>query len=381
MVLREKDMYKTIDLCAGIGGIRRGFELAKGFKTVLAAEIDDFACETYKYLFGDDPKNDLTSNEFMQKVKKVRYDILLAGFPCQSFSRAGKQEGFKDKTRGTIFFHIADIIQQTTPKAFLLENVDNLLSHDKGQTFSTIIEILENELNYKIVGVKKINGILTYSTQDFKRNTKDFGLPQNRPRVFIMGFSRKYFGNNVDMVVDNDLPISGSKKIYNDITMLLQKNVDAKFYLSQGYIDTLENHKDRHSSKGNGFGYKIINDVGIENPISSALLATGGSGKERNLILDYNENIVGLNIGSKKTPLNSRGIRVMTPDEWASLQGFKGYAFLENGKDRFAFPDDLSNAQKYKQLGNSVSIPVIEEMAKFMKKNLNKLEKNRNERQ
>lgn len=373
-------MYKTVDLCAGIGGIRRGFELAQGFKTVLAAEIDDYACETYKYLFGDSPKNDLTSDKFMKKVKKLKYDILLAGFPCQAFSRAGKQEGFKDKTRGTIFFHIADIIQQTQPKAFLLENVDNLLSHNSKQTFSTIIETLENELDYKVVGVRNDNGKLIYNPQDFKRNTKDFGLPQNRPRVFIIGFSRKYFGNITDIIVENELPKIGSKVIYDDINRILQKNVDPMFYLSQGYIDTLEKHRSRHSSKGNGFGYKIINDDGIDKPISNALLATGGSGKERNLILDYKEELIGLKIGSKKTPLNTRGIRVMTPDEWAFLQGFKGYAFMKNGKDKFGFPDNMSNAQKYKQLGNSVSIPVIEEMAKFMKKNLNELENSKNER-
>lgn len=370
-------MYNTIDLCAGIGGIRKGFELAKGFQTVLAAEIDDYACATYNHLFKDDAKNDLTSNEFKKKVKETKYDILLAGFPCQAFSRAGKQEGFKDKTRGTIFFHIAEIISHTKPKAFMLENVDHLYSHDKGNTFKTIIDVLENDLNYKVVGVKKEEGKLIYGPQNFKRNAINFGLPQNRPRVFIMGFSREHFGEAVDKVVSNELPTKRSTQIYKDLNEILQHDVDPMFYLSQGYLETLKRHKAHHSSKGNGFGYKVLNEPEVENPTSNAILATGGSGRERNLILDYNTEVVGKMIGSKKTPVNQRGIRTMTPDEWAYLQGFKGYAFInKDGEDEFSFPEKMSNAQKFKQLGNSVSIPVIEEMAKFMKKTLKELRKN-----
>ena len=117
--------YKTIDLCAGIGGIRRGYELAGCFENVLSAEIDKNACRTYEHLYGDNPMNDITTEEFKQKVDKTPYDILLAGFPCQAFSRAGKQEGFEDKTRGTLFFDIAEMINRSHPKAFMLENVDN----------------------------------------------------------------------------------------------------------------------------------------------------------------------------------------------------------------------------------------------------------------
>lgn len=368
-------MYYTVDLCAGIGGIRKGFDLAKGFKTKLAAEIDEYACITYKHLYDEDAKNDLTSDQFKEEVQSINYDILLAGFPCQAFSRAGKQEGFKDKTRGTIFFHIADIISKSKPKAFLLENVDNLYSHDKGNTFKTIIETLENELNYKVVGVKHEHDKLVYGPQNFKRNTINFGLPQNRPRIFIIGFSRDYFGEIVDTLVPNELPKERSETIYNDLTEILQEDVDPKYYLAQGYLNTLIRHRNHHSSKGNGFGYQVINREGVENPTSNAILATGGSGRERNLILDYKEELVGKMVGSKHTGLNDQGIRTMTPDEWAYLQGFKGYAFMKNGIDEFSFPQNMSNAQKYKQLGNSVSIPVIEEMAKFMKKTLKKLEK------
>ena len=126
--------YKTIDLCAGIGGIRRGFELTGCFENVLSAEIDEFAARTYEHLYGDNPLNDLTSEDFKNKVVNTEYDVLLAGFPCQSFSSVGKKLGFRDSTRGTIFFDIADIISRTNPKAIFLENVENLISHDKGKT-------------------------------------------------------------------------------------------------------------------------------------------------------------------------------------------------------------------------------------------------------
>ena len=146
-------IYKTIDLCAGIGGIRRGFELTGKFENVLSAEIDPSAAKTYEHLYGDNPLNDLTSDDFKDKVAETDYDVLLAGFPCQTFSRVGKQLGFRDKTRGTIFFDIADIISRTNPRAVFLENVENLVSHDKGQTIRTIIETLEDELQYRVIGV------------------------------------------------------------------------------------------------------------------------------------------------------------------------------------------------------------------------------------
>lgn len=146
-------IYKTIDLCAGIGGIRRGFEMTGLFENVLSAEIDPYAALTYKHLFGEDPTNDLTSEDFKNEVVNTEYDVLLAGFPCQAFSRVGKQLGFRDTTRGTIFFDIADIISRTNPRAVFLENVENLVSHDKGNTIETIIKTLEEELEYRVIGV------------------------------------------------------------------------------------------------------------------------------------------------------------------------------------------------------------------------------------
>ncbi len=371
-------IYKTIDLCAGIGGIRRGYELAGCFRNVLSAEIDKNACLTYKHLYGEDAMNDITTEEFKKKVDDTEYDVLLAGFPCQAFSRAGKKEGFMDKTRGTLFFDIAEIISRSHPKAFMLENVDNLITHEKGQTFHTIIDVLVNDLNYKVIGVTKDeNGKLIYDARSFVRNSKNFGVPQNRPRVYIMGFSRDYYGDSVDSL-PNTLPEKRKTPIYNDLNDLLEMNADDKYFLSSGYVETLERHKARHEGKGNGFGYRIVNLPEIEHPISNAILATGGSGKERNLVLDPKKGIAGKIVPSKQTPLNDKGIRAMTPREWGKLQGFVNYAFLDkDGNDTFSFPEKLADGPRYKQFGNAVTIPAVEEMAKFMKKCLAQLEKER----
>lgn len=370
-------IYRMIDLCAGIGGIRRGYELAGCFKNVLSAEIDKNACLTYEHLYGDNPMNDITTEEFKAKVEKTDYDILLAGFPCQAFSRAGKQEGFADKIRGTLFFDIAEIIRRTHPKAFMLENVDNLITHDKGHTFSTIIEVLVKNLNYKVIGVTTDeDGNLIYEPRKFVRNSRNFGVPQNRPRVYIMGFSRDYFGDAVDNL-PNELPKERKTPIYADLNDLLEMGADDKYFLSSGYVETLERHKARHEGKGNGFGYKIVNLPEIEHPVSNAILATGGSGKERNLVIDPKEGVAGKVVPSKQTPLNDKGIRAMTPREWGKLQGFINYAFIDKktGEDMFSFPEKLADGPRYKQFGNAVTIPAVEEMAKFMKKQLAELEK------
>jgi len=360
--------WRTIDLCAGIGGIRRGFELTEKFENVLSAEIDEQACQTYQLLYGDDPRNNLTSRDFKDKVRSTKYDVLLAGFPCQAFSSVGLKLGFRDKTKGSIFFDIAEIIEETLPKVVFLENVSNLIAHDKGRTFKTIIEILENDLNYRVVGVKRNKGELYAASKSFVRNTRDFGLPQNRPRVYIVCFSRDYFGNAVD-TLPNELPQHGRKQIFESVNDILESNVDASFFLSSGYLRTLEQHAIRQEAKGYGFGYNIVNNDGIERPIATTLLATGGSGKERNLVIDKINGVrwSGTEVRYKKTPINSKNVRMMTPTEWGRLQGFIGYAFVdENGVDKFRFPVGMKNSAKFKQLGNSVSIPVIEEMANFV---------------
>lgn len=359
--------YKTIDLCAGIGGIRRGFELTGEFENVLSAEIDPYAALTYEHLFGDDPTNDLTSEEFKNRVVNTEYDVLLAGFPCQAFSRVGLQLGFRDTTRGTIFFDIADIISRTNPRAIFLENVENLVSHDNGNTISTIVKTLEDELGYRVIGVSMDDdGNYNYSRSTLVRNTRDFGLPQNRPRAYIMAFSKQIYGKAIKLLT-KQLPSSRDEIVYKDVYEILDQNVDDKYYMASGYLQTLKNHKARQKKNGYGFGYCIVNKDNGEHPVAYTILATGGSGKERNLIYQPKPGVEGKMIEGKKTVINSEGIRVMTPNEWGRLQGFVGYAFLdENGNDTFSFPDDTTDGQKYKQLGNSVSIPVIRSMADFM---------------
>ncbi|WP_216830664.1 DNA cytosine methyltransferase [Alkalihalobacterium elongatum] len=371
-------MYRTVDLFAGIGGIRRGFELTNQFETVLAAEIDKYACETYKHLYGDDPFNDVTSEEFKEKVTRIDYDVLLGGFPCQAFSIAGKKEGFMDKTRGTLFFDIADILKRTRPKAFLLENVEGLLRHKKGDTFETILKVLVQELNYTVIGVRENSLVpeeLEYNSKDFLVNSKDFGLPQNRPRVYIIGFDKNRYGSLTTDLAMKELPKKRpGEPMYKDLNDLLEFNANQEYYLASGYLQTLKDHKNRHRGKGNGYGYIVVNEKGIKNPISNALLATGGSGKERNLVYDPQDGIGGTVVKGKQTPLNDEGIRMMTPREWGKLQGFINYGFVKDGVDQFSFPSKISKAQQYKQFGNSVTIPVIEVMAKEIGNTLDKLE-------
>lgn len=365
-------MYTTIDLCAGIGGIRRGFELAGGFKNLTSAEVDKFACQTYEHLFGENPYNDVTSDEFLKKLiqlnKGEKINVLLAGFPCQTFSRVGTRAGFEDKTKGTIFFSIASILSEIRPEAFLLENVEFLTTHNKGKTFHTILEILVKQLHYKVIGVSEDGENICYEAKNFVRNSKDFGLPQNRPRTYIVGFDRERFGRALDYLPE-ELPKGRERApIFADLNELMEHGVDAEYYMAQGAFDTLKRHRERQNKKGYGFGYKIVNAKDIEHPIASTLLATGGSGKERNLLYDPQEGIAGTILPTRKTPLNNEGVRVMTPTEWGRLQGFCGYAFVdENGEDHFSFPKGITKTQKYKQLGNSVTIPVIEEMARFIK--------------
>ena len=364
----KKKIYKTIDLCAGIGGIRRGFEMTKRFENVISAEIDKYACLTYKHLYGDDPHNDLTSEEFKELIENIPYDVLLAGFPCQTFSRAGLEEGFANEEKGIIFSHIAKIIRRTRPMAVFLENVDNLVRHNKGQTFRTILTVLEELLEYNVIGVKRDTmGKINYDWHDFVRNSKNFGIPQNRPRTYIMAFDRKRFAK---VLVNSELVLpvrSNEPPRYNDLSELLELGADVDYYMSKNYLETLKRHREREHARGNGFGYQVVNASGKTHPVANTILATGGSGKERNLVFDKQDGVSGISVLNKRSVTNSEFIRVMTPREWGKLQGFINYAFLDkNGNDLFSFPEGMSKAQMYKQFGNSVTIPVIKTMAEFM---------------
>ena len=257
-----------------------------------------------------------------------------------------------------------------------MENVDHLTTHDKGRTFKIVLEKLTN-LRYKVVGVKiDSGGSICYDPKDFIRNSRNFGIPQNRPRVYIIGFDMDRYP---DIVLPEKTPEKTDNVIYKDLNQLLDETVSEKFFMSQGYLETLEKHAVREKTKGNGFGYRIVNADNIKNPIANTILATGGSGKERNLIFDKKNGIkyAGKMYGQKQTPINNKYVRVMTPTEWGKLQGFVNYAFMDENKEKdlFKLPAEISDTQRYKLFGNSVTIPVIEQMAKFVLKQLNSLEK------
>ena len=255
------------------------------------------------------------------------------------------------------------MIRSNRPKAVFLENVQNIVSHDNGNTIETIVRILEDELDYKIIGVTKENGKYIYSHDSFVRNTRCFGLPQNRPRAYFIAFDRKLYGKQVNKL-PNELPRKRKEgSIFNSVDEILEPIVDIHYYMSATYLETLKRHAKTQKSRGNGFGYCIVNAPNRDRRYANTILATGGSGKERNLIVqpmpDCDEDtVLSLN---KKGGLNKENVRIMTPKEWGRLQGFIDYAF-----DDFSFPDNVPESQQYKQFGNSVSIPVIEEMASFM---------------
>ncbi|MDR0620726.1 MAG: DNA (cytosine-5-)-methyltransferase [Deltaproteobacteria bacterium] len=368
-------MYKTIDLCAGIGGIRRGFEMTGFFTNVLSAEIDKYACSTYEHLFGENPYNDLTSPDFKKLVADTPYDVLAAGFPCQPFSKAGQKAGFADPTKGQIFFHLAEIIGGTRPKAFMLENVPNLASINGGKDFRNILETLEIDLGYKVIGVERWNRLwghgLRCNLAGIKLCSVNFGVPQKRERIFFVGFDRERYGEERLRKLPKDLThLKGpvTKKTINDV---LDSEVSAKYFCSEGFLEYAAKYNAKVAAAGMSFSYRVINAENERWQVARTLTANS---YEKQMVIDRSRDYSGLMVGEKKTPINGKGIRYLTPMECGKLQGFVGFGFMENGVDKFTFPEGVSDAQLYKQLGNSVTIQVIEELAKFMAKCLKELD-------
>ncbi len=324
---------KSIDLFAGIGGIRLGFERTFGndIKTVFVSEWDKYAQETYKANFKDnfDIAGDITK---IDEKNIPEFDICLAGFPCQAFSLAGQRKGFNDNykglCRGTLFQDTARICEYHKPKIIFCENVKGLTIHDKGRTFKVICEAFE-EIGYKVF----------YKVL----NSKDFGVPQNRERIYIVAFRNDIAPNKFIFPEKTD----DTKRIKDIIE---EEAVPAKYYLSDVYVDTLRKHKARHEAKGNGFGYEIREWDGI-----AGAVVCGGMGRERNLLIDNRQTDL-TPTTHIKGEINKEGIRKMTPREWARLQGFP---------DTFKLP--LADVHLYKQLGNSVTVNVIEAIAKEIK--------------
>lgn len=319
----ENPSFTFIDLFAGIGGFRLALQNLGG-KCIFSSEWDNEAQKTYRANFGEMPFGDITKEETKLYIPD-RFDILCAGFPCQAFSIAGKRGGFED-TRGTLFFDVAEIIRRKRPRAIFLENVKGLINHNRGKTLATILNVLRNDLGYFVPDPEIINAKL-------------YGVPQNRERVYIVGFR-----NDLNIDEFNYPTPTDDTTVFADIR---EENVVAtKYYLSTQYLQTLRDHKDRHRSKGNGFGYEIISDDSVANAI-----VVGGMGRERNLVID--DRITDFTPTTKiKGEVNRDGIRRMTPREWARLQGFP---------NDFIIP--VADASAYKQFGNSVAVPAIQATA------------------
>lgn len=313
---KKQKEFTFIDLFAGIGGIRKAFENAGqgSVKCVFSSEWDEKAQDTYEANFGERPAGDITK---IIADDIPDHDILTAGFPCQPFSIAGvsknnalgNEHGFKHATQGTLFFDVARIIEKKRPKAFLLENVKNLKGHDKGNTFKTIMHTLEKELGYTV-----------YTRVIDARTT----VPQHRERIYIAGFREPVF---FDFPKMPDLKPKFKK--------ILEKNVPEKYTLTNNLWTYLQNYAAKHKAAGNGFGYGIADMNGVSRTLSARYYKDGSE-----VLIDQ---------GSDKNP------RRLTPRECARLMGY---------------PDDFkivcSDTRAYKQFGNSVVVPVVEQIAAKM---------------
>lgn len=333
--------YRSIDLFAGIGGIRLGFERAFGdrISTDFVSEWDPFAQKTYKANFptpaGEDGTAEIHGDITLDATKDAvpDFDICLAGFPCQAFSMAGKHMGFDDDykgiCRGTLFKDVAEICEKHRPQVIFCENVKGLTIHDRGKTFDVITTTF---------------GQLGYDVHYQILNSRDFGVPQNRERIYIVCFRKDLGIGRFDFPGPTD-----STKCIDDI---VEKDpVSVKYYLSDVYLDTLKKHRARHEAAGHGFGYEIKDRKGV-----SSAIVCGGMGRERNLIID--DRLTDFTpVTHIKGEVNRQGIRKMTPREWARLQGFpEDYKLI------------LSDTHLYKQLGNSVTVNVIEAIAKEIRR-------------
>lgn len=317
----QQNEFRFIDLFAGIGGIRIPFQELGG-KCVFSSEWDKFAQKTYRINYGEQPAGDITQID----CKDIPdFDILLGGFPCQPFSQAGLGKGFSD-TRGTMFFYIEKILMEKRPKAFLLENVKRLKSHDKGRTLKVIVEHLQR-LDYFV---------------DYKvLRAADFGVPQNRERIYLVGFDKRQI--DIDTAYRFPYPIpTYAPTCLGDILM---DNVDEKYTISDKLWAGHLRRKEEHRQKGNGFGFSLFNaKSSYVNTISARYYKDGSE-----ILIDQ---------GKEKNP------RKLTPRECARLQGFP---------DKFIIP--VSDTQAYKQFGNSVAVPVVRAIAKQLTYELNRLKK------
>ena len=301
--------FKFIDLFAGVGGLRLPFDEIGG-QCVFSSEIDKFARQTYEANYGEVPNGDITK---IEPTDIPDFDLLLAGFPCQPFSQAGLQKGFND-IRGTMFFYIAEIIKQKKPNAVLLENVKRLKTHDKGNTFRVMRNTLE---------------ALGYSVSSQVLSAKDFGVPQNRERLYIVALRDK---TNFEFPVPTYEPTK--------VGSIFESSVPEKYTISNRLWQWHQRRKLEHKAKGNGFRYSLFNKDSLYTNTLSARYYKDGS----EILIDQ---------GKDKNP------RKITPREAARLQGFPD-----------TFKIVVSDSQAYKQFGNSVAVPVIRAIAHTLRHKL-----------
>ncbi len=322
---KTDNTFRFIDLFAGIGGMRIAFQNVGGL-CVYSNEWNKYCQKTYFANFEDQPDGDITK---VDAITIPEHDILVAGFPCQPFSIAGvskknslgRATGFEDKTQGTLFFDVCRILKSKRPKAFMLENVKNLKSHDKGRTFQVIMESL-NELDYEVF----------YAILDGQ-----YFVPQHRERILIVGFDRQRYGSNINF--EFSITPKEPKPLLKDI---LEENVDDKYTLSDKLWIYLQNYAEKHKAAGNGFGYGLADPDGITRTLSARYYKDGSE------IL---------------IPQEGKNPRRLTPRECARLQGF---------------PDDfkivVSDTQAYKQFGNSVVVPLMQNVAALIVNKLKELD-------
>ncbi len=321
--------FTFIDLFAGMGGFRLAMQ-AQGGKCVFSSEWNKYAQKTYFANFGEMPFGDITKNSTKSYIPQ-HFDILCAGFPCQPFSIAGvskkkslgRETGFKDKTQGTLFFDVADIICRHRPKAFFLENVKNLTSHDKGRTFKVIQETLE-ELNYSI----------HYQVMDGQTY-----VPQHRERIMLVGFDRNLYHGQEDF----HFPVQS--KSTRSISEILDPYIDQKYTLSDKLWSYLQSYAEKHRAKGNGFGFGLVDLNGISRTLSARYYKDGSE-----ILIPQ---------GEGKNP------RKLSPRECARLMGYPDTYRL----------DLVSDVQAYRQCGNSVIVPLITAISEQIIRTINEYER------
>ena len=333
---RGNNAFTFVDLFAGIGGFRIALEQLGG-RCVYASEFDKSAQRSYGMNHGVVPFGDITLQENKDRIPEG-VDVLCAGFPCQPFSMAGLRRGFADETKGTLFYDLRDIIAAKQPNIILLENVQGLLSiHNKDEegnrlpekTKDTILHVLRDELHY-------------YVPEPEVLNARNFGVPQNRNRVFIVGFM-EHLEEEYHYPTGEGIP----DMHFGDIRE--KGMVDTRYYMSERYWRTLVRHKESQRNKGRGYGYRTIGDEDFGHT-----LMVGGMGLERNLVVDpANPNVN--NVDDSRGELNHDHIRVLTERECARMQGFPEYFEILYGR-----------SPTYKQFGNSVAIPVVKAVAQSL---------------